>query len=70
MGNAVYRDLIRACVMAETEVLILAVPNKYKYKSSGHETVDGGYIHARGLADVLYGHGSFRLPYKLLLIGY
>jgi hypothetical protein len=31
MGNAVYRDLIQACVMVDVDHLCLAVSNAYKY---------------------------------------
>lgn len=70
MGNAVYRDLIRASVMVQVRYLILAVPNEYKYKSSGRSTVSKDYTNTRDLADALYRHSSFQLPYGLVLIGY
>jgi hypothetical protein len=69
-GNAIYRDLIRASIMVGVKFLILAVPNKYQYKSSGRTSVSTDYENARDLANALYGHDRFRLPYYLMLIGY
>lgn len=35
MGNAVYRDLVQAMMMVQVDILVLAVPNSYKYMSDG-----------------------------------
>jgi hypothetical protein len=70
MGNAIYRDLIRASVMVGVKFLILAVPNEYRYNSSGKPSVSKDYDNTRDLAIALYEHDSFRLPYNLMLIGY
>lgn len=70
MGNAVYRDLVQACVMVQVEHLVLGVPIAYKYKTSGRSTVSHDYAHAVSLAETLYGHSRLRLPYDLVLIGY
>ena len=70
MGNAVFRDLIQACAMVQVRFLVLAISNAYKYMSSGRQTVSEDYQHAIRLADSLYGHSRFRLPYDLILIGY
>ena len=40
MGNAIYRDLIQALVMVQVNLLVLAVPNSYKYKSGGRLTMN------------------------------
>jgi hypothetical protein len=69
-GNAIYRDLIRASIMVGVKFLILAVPNKYQYKSAGRLSVSTDYDNTRDLANALYGHASFQLPYQLMLIGY
>lgn len=34
MGNAIYRDLIQSLVMVQVDVLILAVPNGFRYQSA------------------------------------
>ena len=65
-GNAVYRDLIQACVMVQVKYLVLAVPNAYKY--SGGTNKD--YESAVKIAGALYGHSRLRLPYDLMVIGY
>jgi hypothetical protein len=70
LGNAVYRDLIRACVMAEVDYLALAVPNAYRYRSGGASLVSEDYSHALKQLHTLYSHDTFRLPYGLVLIGY
>jgi len=69
-GNVIYRDLIRASIMVGVKFLILAVPNKYQYNSAGRISVSTDYDNTRDLANALYGHDSFRLPYYLMLIGY
>ena len=70
MGNAVYRDLINACVMVQVKYLLLAIPNAYRYKSGGHDIVSQDYEKSLAVADALYGHSRVRLPYDLVLIGY
>jgi hypothetical protein len=70
MGNAVYRDLIQALVMVQVDVLALAIPNEYKYKSSGRDTSSHDFENARSVCEALYGHARISFPYSLLLIGY
>ena len=70
MGNAVYRDLVQAMVMVQVDILALAVPLSYKYKSGGRETSSSDFFNTRNVAEALFGHSRFTLPYKLLLIGY
>lgn len=70
MGNAVYRDLVQAMVMVQVDVLALAVPLSFKYKSAGREVASDDFTNATKVAEALYGHSRFTLPYKLLLIGY
>jgi hypothetical protein len=70
MGNAVYRDLIQASVMVNVEYLCLAVPNSYKYKTVGRNSICHDYDNTKNLADALYIHSRLTLPYKLIIIGY
>lgn len=70
MGNAVYRDLIQASVMVQVEYLCLAVPNSYKYLTSGRSSISRDYENTKNLAEALYGHSRLNLPYKLIVIGY
>ena len=65
-GNAIYRDLIQAMVMVQVNVLALAVPNIYKWKSGSSPDFD----RTKSVAEALYGHSRVDLPYGLLLIGY
>lgn len=69
MGNAVYRDLIQASVMVGVDWLCLAVPNTYKFKSSGKSSTSRAYENTCAVADALYGHSRMRLPYRLVVIG-
>lgn len=69
-GNAVYRDMIQALVMVELDCLVLAVPNGYRYRSSGRSIVSKDYENTCAVADALFGHNRIRMPYRLLVIGY
>jgi len=70
MGNAIYRDLIQGLVMVQVDLLILAIPNAYKYKSSGRNVISTDYSNTVSVADALYGHTRLRMPYRLIIIGY
>lgn len=70
LGNAVYRDLIQALVMVQVDTLFLAVPNAYKYKTSGRRATSSDYDNARSVVETLFSHSRFRFPYGLVLLGY
>lgn len=70
MGNAVYRDLIQAMVMVQVELLVLAVPLSYKYKSGGKTMSSSDFENTVALASALYGHARMPIPYHLAVIGY
>lgn len=70
MGNAVYRDLIQSLVMVRVATLTLAVPNEYKYKSSGRNVVSNDFEKTQSVCQALFGHSRIELPYRLLLMGY
>ena len=70
MGNAVFRDLIQACVMVGVEHLILAVPNAYKYRGQGKPMMSKDYDKTIAVADALYGHTRLAMPYNLTVVGY
>ncbi len=70
MGNAIYRDLVQAMVMAEVDTLILAVSNAYKYRAGGRDAVSRDYENTIRVAEAIYGHSRFELPYTLAVIGY
>jgi hypothetical protein len=70
MGNAVYRDLVQAMVMVQVDVLIIAVPNSYKYRSGGKPMISPDYQRFINLARTLFSHTRVRFPYGLAVIGY
>ena len=70
MGNAVYRDLIQALVMVELNHLLLAVPQAYRYKTSGRATVSRDYENTVSVAQALYGHSRIAMPFSLCVTGY
>ena len=70
LGNAVFRDLFQAMVMTDVDHLCLAVPNIYKYKSSGRALSSKYYEKTVSIADALYGHSRVAMPYGLTVIGY
>jgi hypothetical protein len=70
MGNAVYRDLVQALVMVQVDILILAVPNSYKYQSGGRTVASTDYDNTVNVAETLFSHSRVKLPYSLLVIGY
>ena len=70
MGNAVYRDLVQALVMVDLEHLILAVPQLYRFKSSGHDAQSRDYEKTVAVAQALYAHSRVEMPFSLCVIGY
>lgn len=70
MGNAVYRDLVQALVMVEMDHLLLAVPQVYRYKTSGRATTSRDYENTVSVAQALYGHSRIVMPFSLCVIGY
>ena len=70
MGNAIYRDLVQALVMVETDHLLLAVQNAYHYSASNRSMTSRDYRHTVSVAQALYGHSRIRMPYSLCVIGY
>ena len=70
MGNAVYRDLIQALVLVDLEHLILAVPQKYRFKSKGRDVTSPDYDKTVAVAQALYAHSRVQMPFSLYVIGY
>jgi len=69
-GNAIYRDLVQAAVMVDVDVLIIGIPNVYRFLNAGKPAAHRDYEKSRQLAEAIYGHDRLRLPYQLVLIGY
>jgi len=71
LGNAVYRDLIRASLIVDARYLALGVMQEYRYKSGGRTMRAHSYRDASSLLDAVYGSGRLRLPFEgLLLFGF
>lgn len=70
MGNAIFRDLFQAMVMVDLDHLCMAVPNAYRFKSSGRQVVSRDYAKTIAVATALYGHSRLVMPYGLTVIGY
>lgn len=70
LGNAVFRDLFQAMVMPDIQHLCLAVPNVYRYKSSGRGLSSKYYDKTVSIADALFGHSRVVMPFGLTVIGY
>ena len=70
MGNAVFRDLFQAMVMVDVDTLGLAVPNAYRFKSTGKDVVRDDYEKTVNIADALFSHSRVRIPFDLIVIGY
>jgi hypothetical protein len=70
LGGAVYRDLVQAMVMVDVDHLIIAVPNAYKYQSSGKQLTNDDYSSSAAIAEALYGHDRVRMPFGLTVVGY
>ena len=70
MGNAVYRDLVQALVMVDMEHLVLAVPQVYRYQTSGRATSSRDYENTVAVAEALYAHSRVEMPFSLCVIGY
>ena len=69
-GNAVYRDLILASLMANVDHFVLAVPNAYRYKSGGSTITGRAYKKTRNLSETVFSHSGLTLPYGLTVVGY
>jgi len=56
--------------MVQVDTLFLAVPNEYKYRTSGRVASSHDYGNARNVMETLFSHSRFTFPYKLVLLGY
>ena len=69
-GNAIYRDIVQACVMEGVDHLLIAVPNSYKSRSGGKAVQERAYDKTVEVARALTGHSRVQLPFSLVIIGY
>lgn len=71
LGNAVYRDLIRASLIVDARFLALGVMQEYRYKAAGKQMRHLSYRDAHNQLDAVYASGRLQLPFDgLLLFGY
>jgi hypothetical protein len=71
MGNALYRDLIRASLVVDANYLALGVMNGCRYQSGGRTQINHSYAETKDMLDAVYANGRLQLPFKgLLLFGY
>lgn len=57
-------------VMVGVDYLWLVVSNRDKYEISKRPAVSRDYKNTRDLAEAVYRHTRFRLPYRLIVIGH
>lgn len=70
-GNAVYRDLVRASLIADARYLALGVMDEYRHQSGGREVTVRSYDDAKNVLDAIYASQRLRLPFNgILLFGY
>ena len=65
-GNAFYRDLVRASLVAEAEYLAIGLRQRYVYGVNATQQND--FETARNLLDSLYASGRLALPFKGVLV--
>jgi hypothetical protein len=66
MGNAVYRDLVRASLVADADYLVIGVRQFYEYGKSSVNRND--FTSTRDLLESIYASGRLHLPFKGILI--
>jgi hypothetical protein len=69
MGNAVYRDIVRASLIADAKYLVIGIRQFYEYGKNDVSRND--FISTRDLFDSIYASGRLRLPFEgVLVIGW
>lgn len=66
MGNAVYRDLVRASLIADARFLVVGVRQFYEYGKNDVSRND--FVSTRDLLDSIYASGRLRLPFDGVLV--
>lgn len=70
-GNAIYRDLIQASLIVDLDYFVLAIPQRYRFKTKTKEQQDRPYEFGLTVMDSIYSSGRLRLPMKgILLVGF
>lgn len=66
MGNAVYRDIVRASLIADARYLVIGVRQYYEYGKKDVSRND--FESTRDLMDSIYASGRLRLPFDGVLV--
>ena len=64
-GNAIYRDLVRAAIIADADYLALGVRSHYRYGSD--TTSRNDFAYTRDALDAIYASGRLGLPFRGIL---
>jgi len=71
LGNALYRDIIQTALLVGVDYFVVAVPQKYRYLSSGKQFEESIYLICKSILDAIYGTTRFPLPFRnTVLISY
>ena len=71
LGNAAYRDLVRASLIVGAKFLALGVMLEYRFRSGGKPMHVKSYDEVKKQLDAVYASGQLELPFEgLLLFGY
>ena len=71
MGNAIFRDIIQMSLMVDATNAVIAMPQVYRYMSSGKSMANHAYDDGLGILDAIWSSRRLQLPFEgLLLIGY
>lgn len=65
-SNHTHRNLIRAMTMVDVEILVMAVPHRYKHSNATTKAFEK----TREIVDTLYRTRRVDVPFSLVLIGY
>lgn len=65
-GNAVFRDLVRASLIADARFLALGVRSRYSY--GANNTVQNDFERTRDLLDSIYASQRLGLPFEGILV--
>jgi hypothetical protein len=67
-GNAIYRDLVRASLVAGADYLALGVRQLYTFKNSGRASTQNDFATTTDAMDSVYASGRLVLPFKGVLV--
>lgn len=65
-GNAIFRDLVRASLIADADYFVLGVRQRYEYGS--RNTIQNDFERTRDIIDSVYSSGRLKLPFLGLLL--